>query len=190
MPRNLMEIQAMARIGLFFGSTTGKTRKVAKMIKKRFDDETMADAVNVSRVSAEDFAAYSLLILGTPTMGEGQLPGLSAECDEESWEEALQRFSGVEMSGKTVAIFGLGDQVSYSNEFVDAMIELHDFVVDRGGRVVGAWPTDGYDFATSQSVIDEQFVGLALDLDNQSDRTEARLDAWLKLIAPEFGLAI
>ena len=29
----------MAKIGMFFGTTSGSTRKVAKMIKKRFDDE-------------------------------------------------------------------------------------------------------------------------------------------------------
>lgn len=178
----------MARIGLFFGSTTGKTRKVAKMIKKRFDDDTMADPLNVNKTTADSLAAYRFLILGTPTMGEGQLPGLSAECDEASWEEALPRLAGVDFGGKVVAIFGLGDQVSYGNEFVNAMIELHDFVVDRGGRVVGAWPTDGYDFSTSLAVVDDKFVGLALDLDNQADQTEARLDAWLKLIAPEFDL--
>ncbi|KAB2920681.1 MAG: flavodoxin [Dechloromonas sp.] len=180
----------MAKVGLFFGSTSGKTRKVAKMIKKRFDDETMADPVNINRVSPEDFAAFDFLILGTPTMGEGQLPGLSAECEEESWEEALVRLDGVDLDGKTVAIFGLGDQVSYANEFLNAMIELHDFVTERGARVVGSWPTAGYDFKTSLAVLDGRFVGLALDLDNQSDQTEARLDAWLKLIAPDFGLAV
>lgn len=180
----------MARIGVFFGSTSGKTRKVAKMIKKRFDDETMADPLNVNRASAADIAAYEFLILGTPTMGDGQLPGLSADCEEESWEEALPRFADVDMSGKTVAIFGLGDQVSYSNEFLNAMIELHDFVTERGARVVGAWPTVGYEFKTSLAVIDDKFVGLALDLDNQSALTEERVDAWLKQIAPDFGLSL
>lgn len=180
----------MPRIGIFFGSTTGKTRKVAKMIKKRFDDDTMADPMNVNKATAADLAAYPYLILATPTLGEGQLPGLSAECDEESWEEALGKFSGVDFTGKVVALVGLGDQVSYGNEFVDALIELHDFVTARGGKVVGAWPTDGYDFAVSQSVVDGKFVGLALDLDNQADRTEARLDAWLKLIAPDFSLPL
>jgi len=180
----------MARIGLFFGSTSGKTRKVAKMIKKRFDDEILADPVNINRVSPEDFSSFDYLILGTPTMGEGQLPGLSADCEEESWEEALLRFADVDLSGKIVAIFGLGDQVSYSNEFLNAMIDIHDFVTDRGARVIGAWPTDGYEFNTSLAVIDDKFVGLALDLDNQSGKTEARLDAWLQQIAPEFGLPI
>lgn len=180
----------MARIGIFFGSTTGKTRKVAKLIKKRFDDETMAEPKNINKTSADELAAYDFLIFGTPTMGEGQLPGLSADCEEESWEEALLRLSDVDFSGKTVAIYGLGDQETYPNEFVDGIMELHDFVSERGGTLVGAWPTDGYTFNTSQSVVDDQFVGLALDLDNQSNLTDARLDAWLKLIAPDFKLPL
>lgn len=180
----------MARIGIFFGSTSGKTRKVAKMIKKRFDDETVAEPLNINKATADDLAAYQFLILGTPTMGEGQLPGLSSECDDESWEEALLRLADIDLSGKVVAIYGLGDQDGYPNQFVDAMIELYDFVIERGGRVVGAWPTDGYAFTTSQAVLDDKFVGLALDLDNQSDQTATRLDAWLQLIAPELGLPL
>lgn len=180
----------MAKIGVFFGSTSGKTRKVAKMIKKKFDDALMADPVNINKAGPDALAAYDYLILGTPTMGEGQLPGLSADCEEESWEEALARLDAVDFTGKTVALFGLGDQVSYSSEFVNGLIELYDFVTDRGGKVVGSWPTDGYDFSTSTSVVDDRFVGLALDLDNQSDQTEARLNAWLAQIAPDFGLPL
>lgn len=180
----------MARIGIFFGSTTSNTRKVAKMIKKYFDDDTMADPKNINKATPEDLAAYEYLIFGTPTMGEGQLPGLSAECEEESWEEALIRLDGVDFTGKTVALYGLGDQVTYTNEFVDGLMELHDFVVDRGGTVVGAWPTEGYDFTSSQAVVDDKFVGLALDNDNQSSLTEGRVKDWLKLIAPAFNLAV
>lgn len=180
----------MARIGLFFGSNTGKTRKVAKMIKKRFDDASMADPLNVNRATPEDLAQYSLLILGTPTLGEGLLPGLSADCENESWEEFLPKLQDVDFSGKTVAIYGLGDQVGYAEEFLDAMIVLYDFVSERGAKVVGAWPTEGYEFSHSEAVLDGKFVGLALDLDNQSGLTEQRLDAWLQSIAADFDLTL
>lgn len=180
----------MARIGLFFGSNTGKTRKVAKLIKKRFDDDTMADPLNVNRASVEDFAAYTHLILGTPTLGEGELPGLSADCENESWEEFLPKLEGLDFTGKTVALFGLGDQVGYDEEFLDALGELHGFFSDRGATLVGAWPTEGYEFSHSEAVVDGKFVGLALDLDNQSNLTEERLDGWLRQIAPAFGLPL
>lgn len=180
----------MARIGLFFGSNTGNTRKIAKQIKKRFDDETLADPLNVNRADPAAFAAYDYLILGTPTLGEGQLPGLSSEAEAESWEEFLPKLEDFSFEGKTIALYGLGDQVGYANEFVDALIFLHDFFSERGARIVGAWPTEGYDFSTSQAVVDDKFVGLALDLDNQADQTEARLSAWLAQIAPDFQLPL
>ena len=180
----------MAKIGLFFGSNTGKTRKVAKMIKKKFDDELMADALNVNRAGAEEFAAYDFLIIGTPTLGDGELPGLSSDCEAESWEEFLPKIEDMSFAGKTIAIFGLGDQVGYPDEFLDAMGELHEFFTTRGAKFVGSWPTEGYEFEHSEAIKDGKFVGLALDLDNQSGQTEERLSVWLKMIAPEFGLPL
>lgn len=41
--------------------------------------------------------------------GEGLLPGLSADCQNESWAECLTRLADVDFNGKTVAFFGLGD---------------------------------------------------------------------------------
>jgi len=178
----------MARIGLFFGTDTGKTRKVAKQIKKQYDDDTMDKPVNVNKADPDEFAAYDFLILGTPTLGSGDLPGLSADAQEESWEEFLPKIEDKDFSGKTIALFGLGDQDGYPDEYVDAMSVLYDFFADRGANIVGAWPTDGYTFNTSQAVVDDQFVGLALDLDNQADQTDTRLAAWLALIAPAFDL--
>lgn len=180
----------MAKIGLFFGTNTGKTRKVAKMIKKRFDDELMADPLNVNRTTVEDFSSYQYLILGTPTLGDGLLPGLSADTDTESWEEFLLKLESTDFSNKTVAIYGLGDQIGYGHEFVDGMYLLYDFIKSRGGRIVGTWPTDGYEFEYSEAVVDGKFVGLVLDLDNQSSLTEERLSTWLKIISPDFGLAL
>lgn len=180
----------MARIGIFFGTNSGSTRKIAKQIKKRFDDDTMADPVNINKAEVDDLLVYEHLILGTPTLGDGLLPGIEAECDEESWAEAIEKFKGSSFAGKTVAIFGLGDQETYGHEFVDGMILLYDFFKDAGAKIVGAWPTDGYSFETSQAVIDDKFVGLAIDQDTQPDQTAQRLDGWLKLIAPEFGLSV
>lgn len=180
----------MSRIGLFFGTDTGKTRKVAKMIKKLFDDDTMAKPLNVNRAVAEEFSSYDYLILGTPTLGEGLLPGLSADCENESWEEFLPQLETMSFEGKTIAIYGLGDQVGYAGEFVDAMIEIYDFFSERGAKIVGAWPTEGYEFDHSEAIVDDQFVGLALDLDNQSNLTEERLNAWLKSIAADFDLSL
>lgn len=178
----------MSRIGLFFASSTGNTRRIAKAIKKRYDDDTMADALNVNKATAELVAGYSYLILGTSTLGGGQLPGLSTDCMGGGWEEFLPQLRDIDFSGKTVALFGLGDQNKYPDEFVDAMGEIYQFVVARGANVVGHWPADDYDFISSKALVGDEFVGLVLDQENQKLLSDTRLEAWLKRIAPEFGL--
>lgn len=180
----------MSRIGLFFASSTGNTRRIAKAIKKQYDDDTMADALNVNKATAELVAGYSYLIFGTSTLGGGQLPGLSTDCMGGGWEEFLPQLRDVDFSGKTVALFGLGDQNKYPDEFVDAMGEIYQFVVARGAKVVGRWAADDYDFISSKALVEDEFVGLVLDQENQKLLTDTRLAAWLKQIAPEFGLPL
>lgn len=178
----------MAKIGLFFSSSTGNTRRIAKMIKKRYDDDTMAEALNVNKATPESVAGYAYLIFGTSTLGGGQLPGFSTDCMGGGWEEFLPQLKDVDFSGKTVALYGLGDQDKYPEEFVDAMGILYEFVVARGAKVVGAWPADDYDFISSKALVNDEFVGLVLDQENQKGLTDGRVDTWLKQIAPDLGL--
>ena len=178
----------MAKIGMFFGTTSGSTRKVAKMIKKRFDDELMAAPLNINRTSVEEFSSYSLLLLGTSTVGTGQLPELDADCQGESWGEFAPELESADLAGKTVALFGLGDQQSYPDDFVSAMGELYDLVTGAGAEVVGFWPNSGYEFNDSTALDGDDFVGLALDQDNQSDLTADRVATWVASIKPALGL--
>lgn len=178
----------MGKIGIFFGSDTGNTRRVAKSIAKKLGDA--ADApVDVKKASVDDLLKYNALILGTPTLGDGELPGLSSGASDESWEEFLPKLKGKDLSGKVIALFGLGDQEGYGHEFVDALIFLYDAAIEGGAKVVGFWPTDGYTFEKSNAIVDDQFVGLIIDHENQSDQTDERLDAWLDAIKPALAAA-
>lgn len=174
----------MAKIGIFFGTDTGRTRLIAKQIAKKLGDS--ADApVNIGRTTLDDFLAYDALILGSPTLGDGELPGQSVGLSQPSWEEFLPQLAGADLSGKVAAIFGLGDQKKYPDEFVDAIGIIHDALVAAGARVVGRWPIAGYEFATSQASDGEHFLGLALDQINQPVLTEERIGTWLAQIRPE-----
>lgn len=174
----------MARIGIFFGTDTGRTRLIAKQIAKKLGDA--ADApVNIGRTTLADFLAYDALIVGSPTLGDGMLPGESTGLSQPSWEEFVPQLAGADLSGKTIAIFGLGDQKKYADEFVDAIGLLHHAFATRGARLVGRWPTNGYDFASSQAVDGNEFLGLAIDQHHQPALTEERIDRWLAQIKPE-----
>ncbi|MBL0166549.1 MAG: flavodoxin [Propionivibrio sp.] len=174
----------MARIGIFFGTETGRTRLIAKQIAKKMG-AVAAAPVNIGRTTLADFLAHDALILGSSTLGEGQLPGLSVGLSQPSWEEFLPQLEGADLTGKTVAIYGLGDQKKYPNEFVDAIGLIHAALRAGGARVVGRWPSTGYEFTASQSVVGDHFLGLALDQINQPLLTEERLDTWLTQIQAE-----
>ncbi|MDO9141932.1 MAG: flavodoxin, partial [Methylobacter sp.] len=176
----------MAKVGVFFGTDTGNTRRIAKDITTALGS-IAAKPVNVRNATVDDLLAYDTLILGVPTYGEGQLPGLSTGNATTSWEEFLPTLAGQDFSGKKVAIYGLGNQKSYPTEFVDAMFYLHEQFEQCGATLIGSWATDGYNFKASKAVIDDRFVGLALDQENQKDLTPARLEAWLAMLAPAWG---
>jgi len=174
----------MASIGIFFGTDTGRTRLLAKQIAKKLGDAATVP-VNIGRTTLADFLAHDRLILGSPTLGAGELPGLSTGLTQASWEEFLPQLADADLTGKRIAIFGLGDQKKYPDEFVDAIGLIHDAVVAAGAVVVGRWPVDGYEFNISQAQDGDEFLGLAIDQINQPLLTEERVDRWLAQITPE-----
>lgn len=177
----------MAKIGIFFGTDTGNTRRVAKDIASLLGPDLAAKPVNIRNAGVEDLLNYEFLILGAPTYGEGELPGLATGNATESWAEFLPKLEDHDFSGKTVAIYGLGNQKSYPDEFVSAMLYLYDSFKKCGATIIGGCSTEGYKFKLSKAVVDGRFVGLALDQENQKDLTNERLDAWLKIMQPAWA---
>lgn len=169
------------KIGLFFGSDEGNTETIAYRIQARLGEENV-DVLDVGDVTQLDFARYELLILGIPTWDFGQI--------QSDWEDFWDDVKEVGFEGKTVALFGLGDQFGYGDFFLDAMGMLHDVIVGNGAKVVGYWPTQGYEFDASKALSSEgdKFVGLGIDEDQQPELTAGRLNTWLSQISHEFPL--
>lgn len=174
----------MNKVGIFFGTDTGSTRLIAKMIAKKLGGDVASKPLNVNRIRVEDMLIYDALILGTPTYGEGQLPGKSTKVPAGSWEEFLPLLEENDFIGKVVAIYGLGDQEKYSDRFADGLHQLYIRLQACGAKFVGEWSTDGYQFEKSRSVVDGKFIGLVLDQSNQRLLTEERVDTWLDQIKP------
>ncbi|OLQ75265.1 flavodoxin [Photobacterium proteolyticum] len=160
----------MTNIGIFFASDTGNTEKVAEKIAARLELETN----DIAGCSNEVFDDYDLLILGTPTANYGEM--------QPDWDCFVPELEDADLSGKKVALFGLGDQVDYPDSFQDAMGDLADLIVEAGGEIIGQWPTDGYEFNDSRAVKDDKFVGLALDEDRQPELTDDRIAIWLNTL--------
>ena len=162
-------------IGIIFGSSMGNTEEAAGFLAEKLGLEN--ELLNVANCDAAKLNGFDKLILGVSTWGTGDL--------QDDWDAF--DFGGLKLGGKTVAIFGTGDAEGYADSFCGAIGKLYDEVVKAGANVVGAVSTDGYSFEESEAVRDGKFIGLPLDADNESDKTETRILAWIGQIKPHFS---
>ena len=169
----------MTGIGLFFGSDEGNTESVAERIVQQFP-QGVVSVYDIADVSQLEFAEYEQIILGIPTWDFGQI--------QSDWEEFWDDLGEIDFSGKTVALFGLGDQFGYGDYFLDAMGMLHDVIVSKGANIIGHWSAEGYEFEASKAWLQDQhcFVGLAIDEDQQEELTDGRIAQWCRQITAEF----
>ena len=165
----------MAEIGIFYGSSTGNTKDVSVKLQAALG----GDLHNITDVDAESISSYKYVVLATSTWGAGDL--------QDDWEDFFPNLDDVDFSGKKVAIMGLGDQENYGDDFVDGMAVLAEKVEELGGSIVGYTSTDGYSYDYSKAEKDGQFIGLAIDEDNQSDQTDGRIKAWVADLQKEFA---
>ncbi len=168
----------MEKIGIFYGSSTGNTETVAEKLQELLGADNV-ELFDVADASASDVEGFSNLILGTSTWGVGDL--------QDDFETFLPSLKEVNLAGKAIALYGLGDQETYSDTYVDGMGEVYEQLEGKGCKFVGFTSTDGYDFEESRAVKDDKFVGLALDEDNQSDESEGRIEAWVEALKSEMN---
>ncbi|PWK24355.1 flavodoxin [Maribacter polysiphoniae] len=169
------------KIGLFYGSDTGNTEEVANKIAKIIGEEYV-DVHSIGKVSNADLEMYDHLIFGTSTWYDGEL--------QSEWEDFLPNLDEIDFSGKTVALFGLGDQLTYGEYFIDGVGIIYDKIIERGAKVVGHWPIDDYDFEESVAEREGNFVGLALDDDNEYQKTDGRIKKWADQLSTAFRFTV
>ncbi len=169
------------KFGIFMGSTTGNTETAAEAMKAEIEKK-VPNSVTIHNVRTADLNAmrdYDVVVIGCPTWNVGEL--------QEDWIEQLPGFKNIDLSGKKVAMYGVGDAKGYAKNFQDSLGILGEVVLDKGGDVHGFWPVDDYNFEMSEGVVDQHFLGLALDDDNESHKTRDRINAWIQQLLVEVG---
>ena len=164
----------MAKVGIFYGSTTGVTEDIANRIAEKIDG---AEVFNIDG-NVDELENYDVLLLGTSTWGFGDL--------QDDWQAVLDDLANLNLAGKKVAYFGSGDQGTFTDTFMDGMAIINEEISKTGATVIGNTSTEGYEFNESRAVEGDKFLGLALDEVNQSDLTDERIDAWVEQIKKEF----
>lgn len=177
-----MSSDAGLGIAIVYGSTYGRAEDAAERIAAELGTllGTPPTLIEIGSADLNDLAKHDVLILGCSTWNGGEL--------QADWDYRLPEFRELDLTGKLVALFGAGDSFAYTESFQDALGILADVCEERGARLVGAWPTDGYDFEASLALRDGLFVGLALDYDNQEHLNAERIAAWCARLVTELVL--
>lgn len=168
----------MKKIGVFYGSDSGNTQQVAEEIAKNLNINK-EDVYDIGRSQLEKLLDYECLLLGSSTWGLGDM--------QDDWD--ISKLEKLDLSGKCVAVFGTGDSSSYSDTFCDAIGQLADAVQKAGATLVGNnVDTSDYSFDSSVAEKGGSFCGLAIDEDNESDKTDTRIKSWIEQLKQDFDI--
>ena len=171
------------RVKLIYGSDTGNTEHVIdNCLLSIFEPYFEIESKCINDITSDDWKSHDFYILSIPTWYDGEL--------QSDWEDYFEEFKTIDFTGKTIAIFGLGDQIGYDEWFCDGIGILAEVVEKNGGKVIGhTEKDDSFDFETSKALKDENtFWGLALDEDNQDELTEERLKNWFNKLKLELNV--
>lgn len=159
----------MKKTGIFYGSTNGDTENVAQKIATRLGIGK-EDIHNVANTQPNAVEPYEVLLLGCSTWGVGEM--------QDDWNDFLFKLKDLDLKGKTVALFGCGDSVSFGGSFCDALGVIYKELQRTGCTFTGEVDPSGYSFDNSEAMIDGKFVGLPIDEMNEQDKTDERINNW------------
>jgi flavodoxin I len=168
----------MKSIAIIYGSSTEHTKNAAEKIAELLADYSPT-LVDIYDGDVEPFKTNDVLILGASTWGVQDL--------QDDWNDFYPKLEQMDLSGKTVALFGMGDASIYPSSFVDAIGILYEILIKRGAKVIGQVSPEGYDFEYSRALVDDKFVGLPLDDDYEPELTEERIVNWVEQLKPHLS---
>lgn len=169
----------MNRTGIFYSFNSKKTAKAAEKIAEEFGEEFNLVKVNAEELTEELFLSFENLILGVPTWFDGELPNY--------WDEFIPALEDFDLKGKTIAIYGLGNQVEYPENFGDAVGIMANLLLERGAKVIGSTSTKGYTYESSKAETNGRFVGLILDQETQPRLSKERIANWVADVKSQLG---
>ena len=165
----------MNKTGIFYGSETGTTEKIARRVASLLG-VAEKDIHNVEDARPSAVGDYDILVFGTSTWGAGDM--------EEDWYDFLDGVEALDLSGKKVALFGCGDE-TMEDTFCSGVGEIRERLADTGATFIAPYDTIGYTFdhAKAKPAGTLEAVGLLLDEVNHPELTETRLRGWTALVA-------
>ena len=172
------------KVALIYWGTGGNVERAAKKVAGVFSPDEI-DLFDLKSFNINSIANYQLIILGAATVGAEVWMDVK---DDNEWSRFFEAIENVDFTGKYVAFFGLGDQVLYPDNFVDALGVFKAEMQKTKATIIGEWPIEGYDFTDSDGYDGDMFFGLALDEDSQEELTVERATNWVAGLKAKAGI--
>ena len=173
----------MQKIAIVYAPMAGKTEIIANRLKELFPGVEIK-LIPVKIADRDLLMAYDKIIFG---MGH---PNEEFDWNNpfNTWRLFLKQIEFLNFSGKKVALYCLGNQQANKKDFVSLMGEMAELISQRGGKLVGNFPNEGFDFQASDALNNENqasFCGLPLDEDTEPHLTQERLEKWKGILEDE-----
>lgn len=172
----------MGNLAIFFGPEGGSVNRVAKSLASKLE-QLKPDLILINEATAADLERYDTIIFGISTIGRDTWDQKFGNID---WSRFMPIISSFDFTGKKVAVFGLGDHITYAYHFVNSMGILAKEVIKNGGQLLGKVSAQGYDFQDSEALEGGMFLGLPVDEDFEPELTDSRLNGWVEQLNKEF----
>lgn len=168
----------MNKIAIIYSFNTKKTSKIATQIEEAFGPDSV-EMLNAEEITEERFLSFDRIIMGVATWFDGELPNY--------WDEFVPALEDMDLAGKKIALFGLGDQKGYPENFLDGVGIMTEILESTGATLVGFTSTEGYEFESSRAFRQDTFTGLAIDYENQGSMNKQRIASWVEQLKNEFA---
>ena len=167
----------MKKVAVVYSFNTTNSKLVAKKIKEALGKNT--EEINAEDLSGKVMEKFENFVFVTPTWFDGELPNY--------YDEFMPELEELDLKDKIFAVAGLGDQVEYPENFIDAVGHLADAFEERGGKVIGHTSTKGFNYESSSAIRNNKFCGLAIDIENMSDKIDTQIEKWVEQLKKDFN---
>ena len=134
---------------------------------------------NVSEITPENIESYGILLLGTSTGCEGNW--------HDDWEKAVEILKNMNLTGKTIALFGCGKSQPDGSISCTGIDKLYNELKQTGATLIGELSPDKGSAGTLSEEKKERLPGLAIDEADDDETNEMLVDQWTRTLNYNFN---
>lgn len=174
----------MKKILVIYAPQGGYTENIATQISKKIPN-ALCTLVPGNEVTENLINEFSIIIIGVATLGNDTWNSGIQDPDSANLHKII---CNCDFSGKKIALFGLGNAIMYPSHFIDDVGIFAEYLEQNKAIIVGYTSTEEFTFKDSKALRGDKFCGLAIDFDNEPEKTTPKIETWISQLRKEFEI--